>query len=209
MTRPQISHLQAVKRILRYISDTKDFGILYPTTNDLCVTCFVDADFAGDEENAKSTTGLVFRIGTASITWMSKCQSCVALSSSEVEYMGLSAAVREATWLEKLTSDLGLEAVKPIAIHCDNEASMRMVVNPEINHRNKHINAHYYYSRERVESGNIELLYVPSLEQIGDILTKPLGRKLFEKFRASLSICDISEVTAPGDSHNTATHITN
>jgi hypothetical protein len=90
------SHLQAVKRILRYISGTRDFGILYPTTNDLCVSGLVDADFTGDEENAKSTTRLVFRIGGAPITWMSKCQSCVALSSSKAKYMGLSAAAREA-----------------------------------------------------------------------------------------------------------------
>jgi hypothetical protein len=96
MARPQISHLQAVKRIPRYISGTRDFGILYPTTNDLCVSGLVDADFTGDEENAKSTTRLVFRIGGAPITWMSKCQSCVALSSSKAKYMGLSAAAREA-----------------------------------------------------------------------------------------------------------------
>jgi hypothetical protein len=81
---------------------------------------------------------------------------------------------------------------------------MRMVVNPEINHRNKHINAHYHYSRERIESGNIDVLYVPSLEQIADILMKPLGCTLFVKFRALLSI----QVTAPGDSYYAATHIT-
>ena len=97
MARLQILHLQAVKCILRYISGTRDFGILYPTTNDLCISGFIDVDFASNEENAKSTTGLVFRIGAASITWMSKCQSCVALSSSEAEYMGLSVAAREAT----------------------------------------------------------------------------------------------------------------
>jgi hypothetical protein len=124
---------------------------------------------------------------------LSKRQSCVALSSSEAEYMGLLAAAREAAWLEKLTLDLGLDAVKPIAIHCDNESSMRIVVNLEINHRNKHINAHYHYSRERVESGKTELLYVPSLEQIADILTKPLGCRLFENFRALLSLHDLSE----------------
>jgi hypothetical protein len=195
MAKPQVSHLQAAKRILRYIAGTRSYGILYPRNNNLRVTGFVDADFAGDEEKARSTTGLVFKLGNAPITWLSKRQSCVALSSSEAEYMGLSAASREAAWLEKLTSDLAINPIRPIAIHCDNEASMRMAINPEINHRNKNINAHYHYNREKVENGDIELLYVPTLEQIADILTKPLGKGLFEKFRTLLNICDLADVS--------------
>jgi transposase InsO family protein len=196
MANPQTSHLQAAKRILRYVAGTRNFGILYPRANDLQVMGYVDADFAGDEDKARSTTGLVFRLGNAPVTWLSKRQSCVALSSSEAEYMGLSAAAQEAAWLEKLARDLGLVSIRPIAIHCDNEASMRMAINPEINHRNKHINAHYHYSRERVGNGDIELFHVPSVEQVADILTKPLGKGLFEKFRTLLNICNLSAVSA-------------
>jgi hypothetical protein len=188
-----VSHLQAAKFILRYIAGTRNFGILYPSTNSLKVTSYVDADFVGDEEKARSTTGLIFRLGNASITWLSKRQSCVALSFSEAKYMGLSVAARESAWLEKLTHDLGLESVRPIAIHCDNEVNMRMAINPEINHRNKHINAHYHYSKERMGNGDIELFYVPYVEQVADILTKPLGRGLFEKFQTLLNICDLTE----------------
>jgi hypothetical protein len=83
--------------------------------------------------------------------------------------MGLFAAAREAAWLEKLAQDLGLVSVRSIAIHCDNEASMRMAINLEINHMNKHINAYYHYKRERVGNGDIELLHVPLVEQIADI----------------------------------------
>jgi hypothetical protein len=115
----------------------------------------VDADFAGDKEKARSTTRLVFKLGNVPITWLFKRQSCVTLSSSEAQYMGLSAASREAAWLEKLISDLAINPVRSIAIHYDNEASMRMAINPKINHRNKHINAHYYYSHEKVENGDI------------------------------------------------------
>jgi hypothetical protein len=149
MAKPQTSHPQAAKRILRYVARTKNFGIFYPQANNLQVTSYVDVDFAGDEEKARSTTGLVFRLDNAPVTWLSKRQSCVALSCLEAEYMGLSAAAREAAWLEKLAQDLGLVSICLIAIHCDNEASMQMAINPEINHRNKHINAHYHYSRER------------------------------------------------------------
>ena len=86
--------------------------------------------------------------------------------------MGLSTAARKATWLEKLTNDLGIRLVRPIAIHCDNKASMKMAINLEVNHRNKHINAHYYFSRKKilmlittlVEKDDIELYYVPILE---------------------------------------------
>ena len=109
--------------------------------------------------------------------------------------MDLSVAMREAAWLKKLTNDLGIRVVCPISIHCDNEASMRMAINPEVNHRTKHINAPYHFSREKVEKGDIKLYYVSTLEQLADILTKSLGRGLFEKFRTMLNICDLSEAT--------------
>jgi hypothetical protein len=167
----QVLHLQAAKRILRYIAGTRNHGILYPSTNDLQVSSFVDSDFAGDEENAKLTTSLIFMLGNSPLTLLSKRLSCIALSSLKAKYMGLSTAAREATWLEKLTDDLGIRPVHPLAIHCDNKASIGMAINLEVNHRNKHINAHYYFSRKKVEKGDIELYYVPTLEQIADILT--------------------------------------
>ena len=77
--------------------------------------------------------------------------------------MGLSAPAREAAWLEKLTDDLGIRIVCPIHVYCDNEATMRMAINPEVNHRTKHINAHYHFSREKVEKGDIELHYLSTL----------------------------------------------
>ena len=113
---------------------------------------------------------------------MSKHQSYVALSLTKAKYMGLSVAVREAAWLEKLIDDLGIRTVHSIHIHCDNKASMKMAINPEVNHRTKHINAHNHFSIEKVEKDDIELYYVSTLEQLVDILTKPLGRGLFEKF---------------------------
>ena len=116
--------------------------------------------------------------------------------------MALSAATREAAWLEKLTSDLAIRTVHPINIHCDNKASMRMAISPKVNHRTKHINAHYHFRREKVEKGDIELYYVSTIEQLADILTKLLGRGLFEKFRALLNICDLSEVALPPSGRN-------
>ena len=122
--------------------------------------------------------------------------------------MGLSAAAREAAWLEKLTSDLGIRNIRPIHVHCDNETSMKLAINPEVNHRTKHINAHYHFSREKVEKGDIELCYVSTLEQLADILTKPLGRGLFEKFRTMLNICDLSEIATLPYGRNPSATIT-
>ena len=103
MAWPQVSHLLAAKKILHYLSRTRDFGILYPKESSMQISGFVDADFVGDDKSTRSTTGLIFRIGDAPISWLSKRQSCIALSSSETEYMGLSVATRKFAWLEKLT----------------------------------------------------------------------------------------------------------
>jgi hypothetical protein len=120
MSRPQVSHLQAVKRIFRYLSGTWDFGVLFGRGSAPVVTGFSDSDYAGDIETGKSTTGFVFRLGNSPITWYSKKQPTVALSSTEAEYRAFSKAARETVWLRILMSDLGEPFQDPIMLFCDN-----------------------------------------------------------------------------------------
>jgi hypothetical protein len=195
MSQPQISHLQAVRRIFWYLSGTCDFGILFGRGGDSVVTGFSDSDYAGDIESGRSTTGFVFCIKDSPITWFSKKQPTVALSNTEAEYRALSEATRETVWLQNLLSDLDASPTQPVQILCDNESSIRLAHNPVFHSKTKHITVHYHFTREKIESGDISVAYVPTGEQRADLLTKPLGKLLFEKFRDELQICSFTKVS--------------
>ena len=149
MAQPQVSHLKAAKRILRYIKGTWDFRILYTRYSNLDLEGFVDSDWAGEIESGKSTTGYVFRLAGGPVTWQSKKQPTIALSSSEAEYCSLSDSAREASWLAILIEDFGIPRPLPTIIHCDNEGSLRMALSDGINPRTRHIAAHYHFFREK------------------------------------------------------------
>jgi hypothetical protein len=183
MAWPQVPHLQAAQRILRYIKGTSQFGILYKRNTNSQVYGYVDSDFVGDTEGSRSTIGSTFCLGESPITWILKRQSCVALSSTEAEYMAMSSAAQESTWLNMLSRDFGIQVPWPIPLYCDNEAAMKMANNPQITPRNKHIGAHYHYTRDKITQGDLRLHYIFTMEQAPELFTKPLGRQLFEKFR--------------------------
>jgi hypothetical protein len=119
----------------------------------------------------------------------------VALSNTEAEYRALSEATRETVWLQNLLSDLDASPTQPVQILCDNESSIRLAHNPVFHSKTKHIIVHYHFTREKIESGDISVAYVPTGEQRADLLTKPLGKLLFEKFRDELQICSFTKVS--------------
>ncbi|MCO5552643.1 hypothetical protein L7F22_006159 [Adiantum nelumboides] len=116
----------------------------------------------------------MFSLGSAAITWNSKKQPTVALSSTKVEYRGAAVASCEVAWLELLLGDLGIQVQRPIVIHCDNLSSMQLARKPVFHARTKHIEVHYHFIRERVLDGSIDLTFVRTDEQIADIFTRPL-----------------------------------
>jgi hypothetical protein len=137
---------------------------------------YCDADWAGDVDTRRSTTAHVFMLAGACVSWASKLQPTVALSSAEAEYMALCTGVQEAIHLRSLLGDLGYWQREPTPIHEDNQACIAMSSNPAINHkRSKHIDIRYHFTRERVESEEIKLVYVPTEHQLADLLTKALG----------------------------------
>jgi hypothetical protein len=193
MPRPQLSHLQAVKRIFRYLSGTCEYGILFARGGHLELTGFSDSDYAGDPESGRSTTGFVFFLGGSPITWFSKKQPTVAISSCKAEYRSMSEATRETVWLNTLLDDFGVKSPEPALLHCDNESSIKIARNPVFHSKTKHITVHYHFTREKLESGEIRLTYIPTGEQVADLFTKPLGRPLFEKFRTNLQVMSAQE----------------
>jgi hypothetical protein len=146
ISQPQVLHLQAIRCIFCYLSGTCDFGILFGREGDYVVTGFSDLDYTGDIESGRSTTGFVFCIQDSSITWFSKKQSIVALSSIEAEYRALSEAARETVWLRNLLSDLDAVPTELVQIFCDNKSSIRLAHNPVFHSKTKHITIHYHFT---------------------------------------------------------------
>lgn len=157
------------------------------------ITEYFDSNYAGDIESGRSTSGFVFSFGASPITWYSKKQPTVALSSTEAEYQALSEAAREAVWLRTLLGDYRLESQEPILINCDNECSIRLARNPVFHSKTKHFTVHYHFAREKLDNGEINVTYIPTGEQLADLFTKPLGKSLFEKFRNKLQILSSAE----------------
>ena len=149
---------------------------------------YSDSDWAGDKDDSKSTSGYLFSLSRASICWKSRKQKLIALSSTEAEYIALTEAAKEASWLRTLymeiRSRLNIEKVSlqgSIPIHADNQASIHMAKIPRFHERTKHIGIRYHYVRTAIEDGLISLSYIPTTENPADILTKALPRTLHER----------------------------
>ena len=179
-------HITACKRVFRYLKATMDLGITYGKDVSLghAVVGYCDADYGGDEDTRRSTTAYLFMLGGGAITWASKLQPTVALSSAEAEYMAVSAAVQDAIYLRKLFNDLGFEQREATVIHEDNQGCIALTENPVMHKRTKHIDIRHHFIRERVESGEIVLKYVATQDQLADMLTKPLKRPELERLRS-------------------------
>lgn len=123
MQRPKKPNLQAVRRILRYVRHTSDLGILYEARVQPEIVGFTDADWAGDPSTRRETTGYVFSLGSGAVTWCSKKQPTVALSSTEAEYRAATMAAQECSWLRQLVRDIGEDTNYSVRIHCDNQSA--------------------------------------------------------------------------------------
>ena len=182
---PTKEHWTAVKRILRYLNGTQQFGLLYKanTSSESEITGFSDSDWAGDEGDRKSTSGYVFLLGGDAVSWKSTKQTTVALSTAEAEYIALSSASQEAIWLQQLISDLSKKALHKMIIYEDNQSTICLAKNQAVHGRTKHIDIKYHFIRDLVEAGKIELVYCTTENMVADIFTKGLSIRQFEKIR--------------------------
>ncbi|KAI3730927.1 hypothetical protein L1987_62108 [Smallanthus sonchifolius] len=188
MHSPRIDHWHALKRILRYIQGTSEFGLLLGPTPQLSLLAYTDADWAGCPDTRRSTSGYCVYLGDNLISWSSKRQSTIARSSAEAEYRGVANVVAEICWLRNLLLELHRPLSRATLIYCDNVSAIYLSGNPVQHQRTKHIELDIHFVREHVQRGNVRILHVPSRYQIADIFTKGLPRILFEDFRSSLSI---------------------
>jgi hypothetical protein len=176
---PSLQHFAAVKRILRYLAGTQDHGITYSKSdansgnNDFYG--YADAAYA-NHDDLKSTSGYVFKASGGAITWKSKKQTTIALSSTEAEYVALSEAAREACWVKNLYTELGFPQNDPITIKGDNDGSIAMARNQQFHSRSKHIAIRWHWVRDLVEQGLINIETCRDPQQTADVLTKALPR---------------------------------
>ena len=188
MQLPRKPHLDAVRRTLRYVSATLDYALFYEANTEVQLYGYTDADWAGSASDRRSTSGFMFSLGSATVTWSSKKQPTVALSTTEAEYRGAAVAACEVAWLEMLLIDLGIQVQVPVVIYCDNLSSIQLARNPLFHARTKHIEVHYHFIRERVLDGDIDLTSVRTDEQVADIFTKALGAEKLRQFRSMLGV---------------------
>ena len=165
-----------------------DYGIVYKSNTPIQLEGYTDADWAGYKADRRSTSGFVFSLGSGAISWSSKKQPTVALSSTEAEYRGAAVAACEAVWLKRILKDLGVPITAPIRIHCDNMSSIHLARNPVFHARTKHIEVHYHFIRERVQAGEIDLQHVSTNLQVADIFTKALGIDKLGQFTLGLGL---------------------
>lgn len=186
---PSQQHVNAVKRVIRYLINTKDLCIKYGESSDL--TGYSDSDFAGDVDTRKSTTGYIFNMNGGPITWCSQKQKTTALSTTEAEFVSACEAAKEILWLQQLLSDLG-ENIKCVQLYVDNQSAIKLISNPVYHKKTKHIDVKYNFVREKVELGIIKLNYIPSNSQLADMLTKALPVQSFAYFRDQIlhNLCD-------------------
>ena len=184
---PNESHMTAAKRILRYLKGTQDLGVVFRPEK-VPLVGYADADYAGDIDDRKSTSGYVFQFGAASpVSWYSGKQKTVSTSTSCAEYVALGAAAREALYLQQLYGEVGV-AYRPVLIYEDNQAAIAMVRNPVHHSRQKHIDVQHHFIRDELDRGTICLEYCPSGSMNADILTKAIPRRAFEESLRRLGV---------------------
>jgi hypothetical protein len=170
---PGQQHWIAVKRIMRYLKHTEDWGLHYGNQNNI-LRGYCDADWGGDLDNRRSTTGYVFFLGKSLVCWKSKRQPTVARSTSEAEYMSLASGSANAVWLRCVLEELGFSQTKATIIFEDNQGCKAIAEGSSDHERTKHIDIRYHATRELVENKTIEIIYCPTQDMIADILTKSL-----------------------------------
>ncbi|CAL8134718.1 unnamed protein product [Orchesella dallaii] len=188
-------HWNAAKNILRYLKNTKHMGILYKASNSdgNALVGYSDADYASDKNSRKSTTGCVFMYNQAPIVWFSNRQTCVALSSTEAEYVALSATAKEAVWLTRMYSDLRMQVDGAVTLYTDSQSAMKLAYNPEFHQKTKHIDVRHHYIRDLAASKAVKIVHLPDTHQPADLLTKSLVRVKFEEKRNLLGMQEMQK----------------
>jgi hypothetical protein len=191
LSAPTTCHYNAATRVIRYLKSCPGRGIFFPRDSSLHLVGFSDADWAGCKDTRRSISGQCFFLGKSLISWRTKKQLTVSRSSSEAEYRALAAATCELQWILYLFRDLHVTTIKPPVLYCDNHSAIHIAANPVFHERTKHLEIDCHLVREKLHSGLMKLLPVPSKHQLADFFTKALLPQPFSLLLSKLGLLDI------------------
>lgn len=186
---PGPTHWKAVKHLFRYLQGTKDLKLVYgPDSTGELFSTYTDAAHGDVKENGRSTSGYLVKFGTAAVSWNSKVQPFVALSTAEAEFIAAVEAGKEIYWMRNILKEFGYKIDGPSSLQCDNQSAIQVAKNPEHHGRMKHLDLRFFWLRDAVENGVITLSYLPTDKMPADALTKPLSRQKIEDGRKMMGL---------------------
>ncbi|KAA3467808.1 Retrovirus-related Pol polyprotein from transposon TNT 1-94 [Gossypium australe] len=171
---PKELRFAAIKRIIHCLKGTCEFGLFYQRNGGNDLIGYTDNDYANNVEDRKSTSGYVFRLSEATISWSSKKQPVVSLSTTEAEFIAISASSCQAVWLRRILEAVGRNQTSPRVIYCDNSSAIKLSKNPTMHGISKHIDVRFHFLRDLTRNETIVLQHCNSQEQVADVMTKPL-----------------------------------
>ena len=169
----------ALKKIIKYVKVIADFGVWYSKDTNNVLAGYFDADWAGNADDRKSTSGGCFYVGNDLVSWMSKKQNSISLSIAKAEYIVTGSCCTQLLWMQKLLLDYGI-CQEHLTIYCNNTSAINISKNSVQNSRTKHIEIRHHFIQELVEDGTLTLEFIHTDDQKTDLFTKPLDSKHFE-----------------------------
>ena len=188
---PRMSHLQIAHRVLRYLKGTIGYGIKFTKGKSLSINVYTDADFANSRIDRKSITGMCTFLGDNLVSWKSKKQKYVSLSSAESELIALETGVKEALWIKNLFTELNIKIILPITLMSDNKSALSMIHDPIQHELTKHIDMDRNFIKERIEEKTLCTPYIPSEYNCADMFTKGVTKPHLDKFLTKLKVENI------------------
>ncbi|KAJ9568075.1 hypothetical protein OSB04_004041 [Centaurea solstitialis] len=194
MHRPTDIHWAALKRLLRYLHGTIHHGLFIRRNSPLKLHAFTDADWAGDKQTYRSTTGYIVYLGSNPIAWSSKRQPTLARSSTEAEFRAVASTTTEVQWTISLLSELGYKSTTTPTIFCDNLSAVHYSANPVFHSRMKHLALDFHFVREKVQDGSIRVTHIKGDDQLADALTKPLLKHRYNTLLSKIGLLSRSSI---------------
>ena len=193
-------HWNAAIRVVRYLKGTRNLQLVLGGNSTIKLLGFSDSDWANCLNTRRSIGAYTFSLGSGSVTWSVRKQKTVATSSCEAEYVAAFEAAKEALWIRQLLDAINIPPHDATTILCDNNAARSLSEDPMLHPRVKHMDIKYHFLRENVQDGKVRLQYIPSNDNVADVLTKPLARDKFTRLRGFLGLSDLPHSTTGGES---------